>query len=261
MSTFRRSAGGAVVPNSTTIKLGYVAPSAVAPAPLTGGGCYSLNKRSNVPYVTIRGASGYLKTISWGEIAEVPKGQNFVVQNASYHGGDIILNFGEDACNRPSRISVPVSYARSLEVSAGQFYWRADFPCDVRAAKRAYLQMDAYLIAGGSQSRYVTVRGRRLDGSMKTENQLQRLTTPFGPGVGYFDVHELSASSVITIPLGKNAPLGDDSRPHMLLDNADAFFFAQSDFQDFAWPVSEIPNFPSVSNTPFPSVWYVVEYD
>lgn len=259
MSTFRRASGGKAAPNSTTIALGYVAPGMMAPAPLTGGGVYSLNKRSNVPFITIRGASGFIKTISWGEIAEVPKGQNFVVQNASYHGGDIFLSYGEDACNRPSRVSIPVQYERASQVAAGLFYYRALFPCDTRAAKRAYLFMDAYL--NSTNTLTCVVRGRRLDGSMQTENQLHRLPAPFGPGVGYFDVQDYPVNTAIVVPLGKNAPLGDDSRPHMLLDNADAFFFGDGVFSEYTWPIQEIAGYPSLSNTHFPSTWYVVEYD
>lgn len=262
MSTFKRQKGGKPPANSTTINVGYVPPSTVAAPQMGGGGFYSLNKRSNVPFVTLRGSSGYRKTISWGEIAEIPGDQMVTVQNSSYHGGDIFLNWGDDVCNRPSRITVPVSYEEAAEVSAGQFYWRAAFPCDVRGAKRAYLQMDAYLPnTAATAERSFTVRGRKVDGSMKTANQLSRLVSPFGPGVGYYDVHLYPIDTVITVPLGKNAPLGDDGRPHMLLDNADVFFFSLVGFTPYVWPAQEIPGFPPSSNTPFPSTWYVVEYD
>lgn len=246
--------------NTTVIPCGYVDPNKLSNTQV-GPGKYSLNKRSNVPFVGLVGSAGFRKVISWGEIAEVPAGQLVTVSNASYHGGDIFINKGPDMCNKPSRITVPVEYETGLEVSAGLFYWTAKFPCDVRSCSRAYLVMDAFSNEDPpTQSAYAVVRGRRVDGSMKTKNQLSLLPDPFGPGVGYFDVQPMAANTAIVLPLGKNAAQGDDTRPHLLLDNADAFFYSDASFADFTWPIQAIPNFASTGNTTFPSTWYVVEY-
>lgn len=124
--------------NRTVISAGYVEPNRASNIQL-GDGIYTLNKRSNVPFVSLVGSLGFRKTISWGESAEVPCNELVTVHNASYHGGDIFLNKGGDTNNRPGRITVPVRFVEELVVvtEGENVALKTSFPCDVRAAKRA----------------------------------------------------------------------------------------------------------------------------
>jgi len=251
--------------NTTVIPCGYVDPNRASSTQL-GPGTYSLNKRSNVPFVGLRGSAGFQKTISWGEIAEVPAGQLISVVNASYHGGDIFVNKGPDMCNRPSRITVPVQFQNvAFEDGEGDnVSWSSVFPCDTRAAKRAYVNIDAVTI-GGNTPLTVFIRGRRLDGSMKTENSLAQFVAPWGPGVGFLSALVLPVASVLlNIPLGLNAPLGDDTRPHTLLDAGDVFVVigAAGLLTDvMTWPAgADIFEFPA-GQAPAPGCFYTIEYD
>jgi hypothetical protein len=256
--------------NTSVIPVGYVGPNFDSATKL-GAGTYSLNKRSNVPFISLIGSAGYKKTISWGELVDVPGGQLVTVRNASYHGGDIFVNKGRDICNRPSRITVPVQFkpiflgTPSGTPPAAPALYGADFPCDTRAAKRAYLNIDANLESNSS----VYVRGRRLDGSMNTENSLGVLNVPFGPGVGFLSgLAYLLGEQMAYIPLGQGAIASDDSRPHNLLDAGDVFFdlgIAEFPFVPeslFNWPAGNvIDGFPTYAKTLVPGAWYIVEYD
>ena len=251
--------------NTTTIPCGYVDPNHPSKTQL-GPGVYSISNRSNVPYVAFVGASGYRKVITWGETVEVPEDQLVTVYNSSYHGGDIFINKGADECNRPSRITVPVQFTTvnivitETTVPAFQCAW----PCDTRGAKRAYLNIDAYVkTAAGPLS--VFVRGRRLDGSMKTANSLGQFEKPFGPGVGYLSGYSFWPNTVLSyIPLGQGASLDDDSRPHNLLDASDAFLLFSSGSNvanSLDWPADKnVPEFPTAQATS-PGAWFIVEYD
>jgi len=251
--------------NTTVITVGFVGPNVNSKTQL-GPGVYSLNKRSNVPYVGLVGSSGFKKVMSWGELCEVPKGELVTVSNASYHGGDIFVNKGPDMCNRPSRITVPVSFVFTPHVTGEGTInaWTGVYPCDTRAAKRAYLNIDAFVdTRGGDLTMYV--RGRRLDGSMACANSLQEFTPPFGPGVGFLSALIYPVNTELSyIPLGQGAPVGDDTRPHNLLDAGDAFIdvgFDPTLDKFMVWPASKnVFGFPPQSG-PAPGTWYVIEYD
>lgn len=255
--------------NTTVISVGYADPNQ-ATSTQVGAGVYSLNKRSNVPFVQFIGSAGYRKTISWGEICEVPAKEVVTVWNASYHGGDIFINKGPDMCNRPSRISVPVPYqtARYLDPDGIASYinvWRPIFPCDTRAAKRAYLNIDAYVTPVPPSDFIAFVRGRRLNGSMQCANSLSQFAPPYGPGVGFLNALVYPALQTLSyIPLGQGASPGDDTRPHNLLDAGDVFFDLDENgvIADwFSWPAdSALSGFPSGAASA-PGTWYVIEYD
>lgn len=253
---------------STVIPIGYVEPKQVA-ASQVNQGVYSLNKRSNVPFVTLRGTAGFQKTISWGEIAEIPAGMSCAVINDSYHAGDIWLSKGSDPCNRPSRITVPVPGVIN-QVTAGPpttGYISMAYPCDTRSAKRAYLSINAIVgdvDATGYQ--YVNVRGRRLSGSMNTPNQLTLLPAPYGPGTGYLTkVGYQSAEFLTMIPLGFGAEAGDENLPHVLLDAADVFIYTIVGGGGlstiFTFPAYTPEGVSPTGVTSLPSMWYTVEYD
>ncbi len=252
--------------NTTVIGVGQVGAGEASSAQL-GHGVYSLNKRSNVPFIGLVGSSGFRKTVSWGEIAEVPCDELVTVVNQSFHSGDIWLNKGRDPCNRPSRITVPVEYEIS-QYNAGegvQDLWRAKYPCDVRGAKRAYLSVDATVLSDTS-GMVTYIRGRRLDGSMETANSLAPLDAPFGPGVGYLSAMTLPVNTaLVLIPLGMGAIITDDTRPHVLLDASDVFFLlgpTGNPLSDsLGWPLdSGTFGFPS-GRAAAPGAWYTIEYD
>lgn len=254
--------------NTTVISVGYSEPGEATSTQL-GQGVYSLNKRSNVPFIQLIGSAGYRKTISWGELCEVPCGEVVTVWNASYHGGDIFINKGADMCNRPSRISVPVPFVfGEVETDEGlQLLWSTRFSCDTRGAKRAYLNVDAFTSnpTSNNGNQTVFIRGRRLNGSMQCENSLQFFAPPWGPGVGYLNASEFPLNTeLVYIPLGQGAGESDDTRPHNLLDASDVFFLLGFDpdlSTYFTWPAdSDVFGFPS-GQAPAPGTWYVIEYD
>ena len=256
--------------NRTVLAAGYVGPTKQGVTRLTEG-LYSLNKRSNVPYVQLIGSGGFKKVFTWGEIAEIPKGQTCTVGNASYHGGDIYINKGEDICNKPSRITIPVRFAVTQFTRAGQpnYVYQAEYPCDVRGARRAYLCMDAIVDPASEQQQMnVFIRGRQQDGSFNTPSSLNGFTTPFGPGVGYLCIVTYSANEELNyIPLGLNANAGDDTRPHNLLSTAEAFLSmrTESDLDALIdWPAdgtlfSALE--PGWVRAAAPGAMYVVEYE
>ncbi len=260
--------------NSSVIAVGYTEPNAPTKTQLSTG-FYSLNKRSNVPFVKLVGAAGFQKTITWGETTVVPEKEMVTVYNASYHGGDIFLNKDIDPCNRPSRISVPVSYRVTLTPgsSPANYTWQAIFPCDVRTSKRAYLNIDALAAAGfpdpgtgAFPGLELYVRGRRLDGSLKTTNILSSFGPPYGPGVGFIDFQNVPMGLQASyIPLGQGAVIGDDSRPHMLLDAHDVFLemYTSNVLTDYlTWPAfgTALPT-PIRTYPAAPETFYIVEYD
>lgn len=253
--------------NTTTIPVGFVQPQVPSQTQL-GPGVYSLSKRSNVPFVALVGSSGYRKVISWGELVEVPCGQLVTVWNASYHAGDIWINKGRDENNCPARITVPVRFQEvTVDVVEGESNaWTPLYPCDTRSARRAYLCIDAR-VNPNFPALPVFIRGRRLDGSMNTDNSLAEYDPPYGPGVGFLCALSYTGGQALTyIPLGLNASPDDDTRPHNLLDAGDVFILL-GDGTDlvtaFDWPASVGGEFSDVfpeSPAPAPGAWYVLEY-
>lgn len=201
--------------NIASFKGGYVQPNAKSNLMLSGGDDgpgvpYSISSRSNLPFVTLTGANGYQKTISWGEYAVVPCGQVVTVENASAHPGNLIMNAGIEHFSLPSRIIVPTPLLSGGEFGSTQ----AKYRLDTRRAKRAYL----YISHVGAL--VATVIGRALD-SMETVNTI-------GPplnGTGYsWQQTYLAGVQVPPIPLGFNALSGDDTRAMAMLDNVQVAF-------------------------------------
>lgn len=228
----------------TSYICGYVQPSGQSNQRL-GCGVYSLSARSNVPFVRIQGRT-VDKTITWGEIAEVPFGELCSVTNASWHGGDIFINGGCDYDNKPARITVPVPFAQGVGILVGQ--WVPGYPADVRTARRAYLCFDA--TSPAADPSIVTVLGQRFDGSHNTSNEIDAALGI--PGAGYIDSHAVPLNTLIgIIPLGHLALLGGDGRPHTLLTTA--------------LPVVENnvilgPTIPPVPPLTTPNAYYTMEY-
>jgi hypothetical protein len=173
-------------------------------------GIYSLASRSNVPYVSLVGTSGFSKVFTWGEIVEVPCGETCRLRNSSYHAGDVFINCGADFQSRPARITVPVPVVE-IDIN-GVTYVTPTYPADVRMARRAYFSM----FGTTALATIAIVTGKRFDGSHNTLNQIV-----LESGAGYQENFILPPSSDVgPIPLGYRSAMGDDSRPHTLLTTA-----------------------------------------
>jgi hypothetical protein len=232
--------------------IGYLGPNDESVYKL-GAGMYSLSSRSNVPYVTLVGAGGFNKTFSWGEIVEVPLNQSCAVKNSSYHGGDIFINGGCDYDNAPARITVPCG-VDTIELFERNFVY-TPMPADCRRARRAYFHIDALNI-GSEDQLYLNVIavGQRLDGSHFTDNEIRATSGLFPantPGVGYQESHLVSFQEMIgPIPLGQNASIGDDTRPHALLTIA----------QVYLTPPENIQYVHDLDAVPLRNCYYTLEY-
>lgn len=230
--------------------IGFVNANQSSQATLSAG-VYSLSARSNVPFVTLVGRSGFQKTFSWGEIVEVPHKEQCTVKNSSFHSGDIFINGGADYDTRPAAISVPVPVNLRLGLALGTC-WTPDYPADVRMARRAYFSMNAFVedeIDPGSIIS-ATVLGKRVDGSHNTTNDTTLAAVE--PGTGYSSLYDLPhASALGLIPLGFSAMLGDDTRPHILLTTAQIYLLPVHAFHRGSSSGGDSENF---------TAYYVMEY-
>ena len=213
-----------------SFNFGYVEPNNTSePTQSISTGRYSLSARSNVPFVQLQGAGGFVKAFTWGEIVEVPDGEICVIKNVSFHGGDIVLNAGCDYDNRPARITVPVSLV-DFDVG-GTDYVTGVFPADVRCARRAYCTVQ------GSVSPLVVaadcfVVGKRFDGSHNTDSTITIGILTQEPGSGYQNNFDIPGGIDFgLLPLGQNAIDGDDSRPMALLTTANIYLGPVADLQ------------------------------
>lgn len=206
---------------------GYIPPNQSSQGTLSTG-LYSLSSRSNVPYAALVGRSGYYKEFSWGEIVEVPKREQCTVKNASYHGGDVVINAGADYDTRPARITVPVPIVQAHFPEGGfippsVLFWTGEFPADVRLARRAYITINILTEDAPGMGLQVITLGKRFDGSHNTQNMT---TGSFAPGTGYYEETVLPPGSAWGLfPLGKGAAPGDDSRPMALLTTGQVYYF------------------------------------
>jgi hypothetical protein len=111
----------------------------------------------------------------------------------------------------PLRVTVPVS----VVPAEGEFDEAVTPLVDTRRARRAYLAID---LVAEPDDVTVTVIGRTST-SLDTFNLLG--ATPELEGAGYLQTHIVPAGSQFPlIPLGFKSIIGDDSRPHVLLDAA-----------------------------------------
>ena len=253
--------------NVATIEVGFAEPRATTQT-LLSEGVYSLAARSNVPFVTLVGSAGFRKTFTWGEIAEVPRGQMVTVRNASYHAGDIVINRGADYDNRPARITVPVELeVIDVPLEEGSGY-RTKFPVDARMARRAFLCVDASVLETAAYDVLFYRRGRRLDGSMKTTNlvALYDFNGVFEAmsGTGYLDYGSLGkGDSLSRLPLGKGSIPGDNASPHFLLDGIDAALLTTRGEGGVSENLIRVPDFdfgPNLAPDVIPPCWYLLEY-
>jgi hypothetical protein len=104
---------------------------------------YSLGNQSTVPFVRLQGSGGTQKEFTWGETVEVLPGQNVQVESASYMAGDIQIQSGKDAANKPARTTISVKTDPDIlafeDLTEESQVLRGVFPCDCRGARRAYL--------------------------------------------------------------------------------------------------------------------------
>lgn len=230
--------------SNATFDIGYVGPNQSSQATLSGPGVFSLSSRSNVPYVALIGRSGFQKVFSWGEIVEIPQHEQCTVKNASYHGGDIVINGGADYDTRPACITIPVpTLSVEIEGEADPFL-SGEFPADVRMARKAYFVMDAH--TGLVNTVEAVVIGKRQDGSHNTFNQIN-----FEPGTGYQEQFLIPIHTDFgLIPLGKGSVYGGDPHPMALLTTARVFLS----------PIADIQGDPDPDNPNSFNAYYVVEY-
>lgn len=127
-----------------------------------GPGFYSLSSLSNVPFVSLIGIQGREKIFSWGEIVEVPVGQQARVRSESFHTGDVFINSGRDFGVVPARITVPVNFPEVANVRSPAF------PCDTRRARRAYLSVE---VLTGLFTELAIITGRRETGGHDTTSK------------------------------------------------------------------------------------------
>lgn len=224
----------------TSFTFGFLKPSQPSNQRLSPG-VYSLSARSNIPFARLVG-KGVDKTFTWGETVEVPAGQLCSIYNASFHAGDLFINSGCDLDNKPSRITVPVPYT----LPAPGTYWKPDYPGDVRTAKRAYLCMYAKSVPAPNTASTHKLIGLMQDGSHNTQDIINFFAVDVG--TGYYDEFFIPGNTYFgMLPLGSQANLGDDTRPHALLTTAKIWFDVNN--------IDFIPAPPSG-----PNAYYVMEY-
>lgn len=125
-----------------------------------GPGYYSLSVLGNVPFVQLVGAGRQQKIFSWGEVVAIPEGQQVTVFNASFHGGDIVINGGQDVPSVPRRITVPVTPT----ITSVGTSWQIDVPpVDTRRARQVY-----WMYQGATGNVNATRIGKRVKGSHDT---------------------------------------------------------------------------------------------
>lgn len=122
---------------------------------------YSLGSQSTCPFVQFIGGGAVQKIFTWGEMVEVPPGQEVLVKNASYMRGDIFIVSGQDFAAKPRRITVPVGivdqngdYGPFFDFSVA-FTLTPEFPCDTRNCHEAYF--DLYILGGDQEGANINV--------------------------------------------------------------------------------------------------------
>ena len=102
-----------------------------------GPGRWCLSPRSTVPFVEIAVARFGIRTLSWGEVLEVPEKSHGAMKNASFHGGDAIMTAvgtHASAPQRPACVTIPADVKLD---ETGTFYITRKV--DARTARRIYL--------------------------------------------------------------------------------------------------------------------------
>lgn len=188
-----------------------------------GPGQYSLSTLSTVPYASLTGLGRREKIFSWGEVVEVPANEKARVKNASYHGGDIVINSGRDYSATPHRISVPVKTER-LPFNAAAELIAPIYRADTRRARRAFIAGD-FSTTDGLAINVITgsvIEGSQGGHSHFTPAQVLALGAyASGTLVGYADVQTIPGSTAAgLLPLGFRANLAPPTYPHSLLDSS-----------------------------------------
>jgi hypothetical protein len=180
---------------------------------------YSLGAQSTVPFVEFIGGGVVQKAFTWGEMVEVPAGQEVLVKNASLMRGDIFIQSGRDFVARPRRITVPVTM---LDSGGGLGPWTdfgvlfavtTEFPCDARNAHEAYL--DIQLIGGDLDNAYI---GILVQHTIFNHTYTAQIITPVTPLIA---VTKIVPPNTVTwrIPLGISKSISSGSgQPDSMLD-------------------------------------------
>lgn len=199
-------------------------------------GRWCLSTLSSVPYVRLTGPGGFQKEFSWGEVIEVPEGTDGVLENTSFHVGDIVLNGGHDWAAVPARITVPVLLgtlnAQGRFVQLPEGFPGAPLPLvfpvtvvpswgvDTRRARRAFLALEWETADLGDDPPVIAedltflIRGYAEQRSHGTVDSIVAV-----PGIGYETEYVAPAGTRFgIIPLGYSASNGLGGEPHALLD-------------------------------------------
>jgi hypothetical protein len=181
---------------------------------------FSLGANSTVPFIRLQGSGVTQKEFTWGETIKIPEGVQVQVQSASYGVGDIQLQSGQDICNKPARITIPIELP---EPTFEGFYAPGDvivpiYPCDVRLAKRAFVA--AAWQTGDSGAGRVRVKGfsQQHSYAAAVRSAIQQVDPT---GKKYItDVVLATVTLYGMFPLGFNWSANDPEFPHTLLDYA-----------------------------------------
>ena len=217
-----------------------VKPDAVSSIVLSGGRTipfiYYLGANSTCPLVKLESPTS-AKELTWGDTVELPPGATVSVRNISYMPGDIQIQSGPVPAPPPRRITVPVEF--TSKITGGGAVTRvveftANFPCDTRRARRAYLAWGTNDVV--SPRAQIVVRGF---------NQQHSGSQQAGLPV-YIDQYDLVGAIPELIPLGTSLDgngmrLGDFARFDAVLTAPGAGSDEQGDLRVF-------------------EVFYVVEY-
>ena len=185
---------------------------------------YSLGSQSTVPFVQFIGGGAVQKIFTWGEMVEVPAGQEVLVKSACLMRGDIIIEAGRDVAAKPRRITIPVTM---LDEDGNEGPWVdfsvdnsivPEFPCDTRNCHEAYLDIS---LTGGTEN------GSFIDIEVQYDNIIHTFTAQ--PAIVPVTAHQWAKVERVhpnthyeRIPLGISQTLGNwASEPASLLDKAD----------------------------------------
>jgi len=209
---------------------------------------YSLGSQSTVPFVQFIGGGDVQKIFTWGELVEVPPGQEVLVKNASLMRGDIFIVSGQDFAAKPRRITVPVTL---IDANGDVGPWfdfsvvntiTTEFPCDTRNCHEAYL--DVYMLGGDLEDTGINVEVYYWMFNRTYTAQL----SPLGIASPWIKLDYVPPNTFIRrIPLGINQLMGNwTSEPQSLLDKAEVVISNDSE--------------PDAIGTIFPTGFWTLNY-
>ena len=166
-------------------------------------GCWALSTRSTVPFVAITYA-GREEVLTWGERADVPKGQNAVIVSQSLHAGDIMLTTSTPVI--PGCVSIPAEFQSATIGGVACYQSRV---IDVRGAHRAFLCLNQVV---GDLTVYTTHK------SFRTQSYGDN-TWATGQGAVQSQVAAVQYSSKIPLGIGSGSWFDTGPGAYSLQDN------------------------------------------